>query len=250
MSTDRARIEVRGIAVEVVRKDIKHLHLGVYPPEGRVRVAAPLHLDDDAVRLAVISRLAWIRRKRAEFEGQDRQSRREFVTGESHYFEGRRYRLDVIVSNGPTGIRLRDNAWIEMRARASNGRDAREALLYSWYRARLRERIPEMVAKWEPRIGVTVADWRIRRMKTRWGTCNSEPGRIWLNSELAKKPVPCLEYVVVHEMVHLIEHGHTERFRSILDRMMPGWRMRLDELNRAYLADEEWGGVCPPRSEL
>ena len=241
MSSDRTLIEIRGIEVEIVRKDIKHLHLGVYPPEGRVRVAAPLRLDDDAVRLAVISRLAWIRRKRAEFEGQDRQSRREFVTGESHYFEGRRYRLDVIESPGPPGIRLRDNAWMEMRVRLSTGPHAREAILFRWYRARLRERIPKMVAKWEPRIGVRVAEWRIRRMKTRWGTCNPEAGRIWLNSELAKKPVPCLEYVVVHEMVHLIEQGHNERFRRILDRVMPGWQLRLDELNRASLTDERWG---------
>ena len=240
MSTEGARIEIRGIEVEIVRKDIKHLHLGVYPPEGSVRVAAPLRLDDDAVRLAVISRLAWIRRKRAEFEGQDRQSRREFVTGESHYFEGRRYRLDVIESSGPTGIRLRDKAWMEMRVRPDTGRDAREAMLYQWYRARLRERIPEMVAKWEPNIGVTVAEWRIRRMKTRWGTCNPNARRLWVNSELAKKPVSCLEYVVVHEMIHLIERRHTERFRDILDRVMPEWRMRLDDLNRGYLADERW----------
>ena len=134
---------------------------------------------------------------------------------------------------------------MEMRVRPSTGRDAREAMLYSWYRARLRERIPEMVTKWEPRIGVTVADWRIRRMKTRWGTCNPEAGRIWLNSELAKKPVSCLEYVVVHELVHLIERPHNDRFRTILDRIMPDWRMRLDELNKAYLADEEWGGATP-----
>ena len=247
MSTDRVHIEIRGIKVEIVRKDIKHLHLGVYPPEGRVRVAAPLRLDDDAVQLAVISRLAWIRRKQAEFEGQDRQSMREFVTGESHYFEGRRYRLDVVVSNGPTGIRLRDNAWMEMRVRPSAVRNAREAMLYKWYRARLRERIPEMVAKWELKIGVTVAEWRIRRMKTRWGTCNPQAGRIWLNSELAKKPVSCLEYVVVHEMVHLLERGHTDRFRGILDRLMPGWQTRLDELNRASLADEEWDGARPLR---
>ena len=245
MSTEGARIEIRGIEVEIVRKDIKHLHLGVYPPEGRVRVAAPLRLDDDAVRLAVISRLAWIRRKRAEFHGQDRQSRREFVTGESHYFEGRRYRLDVVESTGRTGIRLRDNAWMEMRARPDTGRDTREAMLYRWYRAQLRERIPELVAKWEPRIGVSVSDWRIRRMKTRWGTCNREAGRIWLNSELAKKPVSCLEYVVVHEMIHLIERGHSDRFRRILDRVMPGWQMRLDDLNRAFLADEEWRGFIP-----
>ena len=191
----------------------------------------------------VISRLAWIRRKRAEFQGQDRQSRREFVTGESHYFAGRRYRLDVVESTGQTGIRLRDNAWMEMRVRPSADRDAREAMLYSWYRAQLRERIPEMVAKWEPRIGVKVADWRIRRMKTRWGTCNPDACRIWLNSELAKSSVACLEYVVVHEMTHLIERGHNERLRGILDRVMPGWRMRLDELNRAYLADEEWGAA-------
>ena len=113
-----------------------------------------------------------------------------------------------------------------MRVRPETGRDAREAMLYRWYRARLGECIPEMVAKWEPRIGVTVADWRVRRMKTRWGTCNPEAGRIWLNSELAKKPVSCLEYVVLHEMVHLIERGHNDRFRGILDRVMPGWRVR------------------------
>ena len=247
MSTDRARIEIRGIQVEIVRKDIKHLHLGVYPPEGRVRVAAPLRLDDDAVRLAVVTRLAWIRRKQAEFQGQDRQSTREFVTGESHYFEGRRYRLDVIESTAPTGIGLRNNDWMEMRVRPSTSRDAREAMLYRWYRAQLREHIPEIVAKWEQKIGVMVTEWRIRRMKTRWGTCNPEAGRIWLNSELAKKPVSCLEYVVVHEMIHLIERGHNERFRGILERVMPGWRTRLDELNRAYLVEEEWDGARPHR---
>ena len=245
MSTDGTRIEIRGIPVEIVRKDIKNLHLGVYPPEGRVRVAAPLRVDDDAVRMAVIARLAWIRRKQAEFEGQDRQSRREYVTGESHYFEGRRYRLDVVESEGRPGIRLRGNAWIEMRVRAATSRDAREALLYRWYRDRLLARIPELVAKWEPRVGVTVAEWRIRRMKTRWGTCNPEAGRIWLNSELAKKPVSCLEYVVVHEMVHLIERGHNERFQRLLDRLMPMWRTRQDQLNATYLADDHSSTATP-----
>ena len=234
------RLEVGGISVEVVRKRIKHLHLGVYPPEGRVRVAAPMRLDDDAVRAAVISRLAWIRRKRAEFARQPRQSRREFVSGESHYFEGRRYRLAVVESTGPTGVRLRNNAWMEMRVRPATGREAREAMLYRWYRARLRERVPEILAEWEPRIGVRVADWRIRRMKTRWGTCNAAARRIWLNSELAKKPLPCLEYVVVHEMVHLVEPSHDERFREIMDRAMPGWPLRADELNRSLLPDEGW----------
>ena len=130
-------MDVRGIPVAVIRKDIKNLHLSVYPPEGQVRVSAPLRLDDDAIRLAVVSRLGWIRRKRAEFKQQDRQSRREFVSGESHYFEGRRYRLDVVESRGSVGIRLRNNAWMEMRVRPATGRDAREALLYRWYRAQL-----------------------------------------------------------------------------------------------------------------
>ena len=240
------RLEIGGVSVEVVRKDIKHLHLGVYPPEGRVRVAAPLRLDDEAVRLAVISRLAWIRRKRDGFQRQERESRREFVSGESHYFEGRRYPLDVIESPGPTGIRLRGNAWIEMRVRSATGRDAREAVLYGWYRARLRERIPALAAKWEPKIGVQVADWRIRRMKTRWGTCNGPARRIWLNSELAKKPLSCIEYVVVHEMAHLVEPAHNDRFREILDRVMPRWRLRAEELNRTRLADEGWAVAGDP----
>ena len=242
MSTERARIAVRGIEVEVVRRDIKHLHLSVHPPEGRVRVAAPLRVDDDAVRLAVITRLAWIRRKREEFRRQDRQSRREFVTGESHWFEGRRYRLDVVEGTGRAQVRLRDSAWMEMRVRTGADCAAREAALRGWYRARLRERIPEMVAKWEPRIGVAVAEWRIRRMKTRWGSCNPVARRIWLNLELAKKPVPCLEYVVLHEMAHLVERGHNDRFRRILDRAMPGWRVRLEELNRAVMGEGEVGG--------
>ena len=233
-SVSASLLEVGGISVEVVRKDIKHLHLGVYPPEGRVRVAAPLRLDDEAVRLAVI------RRKRDGFLKQERQSRREFVSGESHYFEGRRYRLDVIQSSGPVGIRLRGNAWIEMRVRSATGRDTREAMLYAWYRAGLRERFPAWAAKWEPRIGVRVAEWRIRRMKTRWGTCNPAARRIWLNSELAKKPLSCIEYVVVHEMVHLVEPAHNDRFREILDRVMPQWRLRAEELNRTQLGDERW----------
>ncbi len=169
---------------------------------------------------------------------QPRQSRREFISGESHWFEGRRYRLAVVESTGRTGMRLRP----------ATGRDAREAMLYRWYRARLRERVPEIIAKWEPRLGVRVDDWRIRRMKTRWGTCNAAARRIWFNSELAKKPLPCLEYVVVHEMVHVVVHemvhlvepSHNERFREIMDRAMPGWPLRADELSRSHLPDVGW----------
>ena len=233
-------IDIRGTTVEIVRKDIKNLHVGVYPPNGRVRVAAPLYLDDDAVRLAVISRLGWIRRKQADFEQQNRQSQREFVTGESHYFRGRRYRLDVTEHNGPPAVRLLNNTTMGLSVRPGTDRDMREAVLYRWYRRELRDQLPVLLAKWEPRVGVTVADVRIRKMKTLWGSCNIEAKRIWLNLELVKKPASCLEYVFVHEMVHLIERKHNARFQGLMDRFMPQWRMHRDELNRAPLAHADW----------
>lgn len=226
--------------MEVVRKDIRNLHLGVYPPNGRVRVAVPLRLDDEVVRLAVISRLGWIRLQQSGFEQQDRQSQREMVTGESHYYLGRRYRLDVIERNGPASVSLRNNTILELQVRPGTGRDERDAVLHRWYRQRLRERIPPLIAKWEPKVGVTVAEWGIKKMKTRWGACNIEARRIWLNLELAKKPARCLEYILVHEMVHLLERRHNERFRELMDSLMPQWPLHREELNRAPLAHEEW----------
>ena len=233
-------MDIGGILVEVVRKDIKNLHVGVYPPGGRVRVAAPLRLDDDAVRLAVISRIGWIRRKRLEFEQQDRQSQREFVTGESHYFRGRRYRLKVIAHDGRPGVHVLNNATLGLRIRPGDNRDAREAILHRWYRRQLRDQLPPLLAKWERKIGVKVAEVRIKRMKTRWGSCNVEDRRIWINLELAKKPTMCLAYILVHEMVHLIEPSHNDRFRDLMDAFMPQWRLHRDALNRAPLAHEDW----------
>ena len=227
--------------MEVVRKDIKNLHLGVYPPTGRVRVAVPLRLDDEAVRLAVISRLAWIRRQQNGFEQQVRQSEREMITGESHYVQGRRFRLDVIAHDGPPAVRLRNNTTLELRVRPGAGRNKREAVLHRWYRQRLRERIPQLIAKWEPVIGVSVAQWGIKKMKTHWGTCNVVARRVWINLELAKKPKMCLEYILVHEMVHLLERHHSDRFKEYMGRFMPQWRSYREELNRAPLAHEDWG---------
>ena len=240
MTTKRHQIVVSDLLVEVVRKDIKNLHLGVYPPNGRVRVAVPLRLDDEAVRLAVISRLGWIRRQQRTFEQQDRQSEREMVTGESHYVQGRRYRLDVIEYDGPPTVSLPNNTILELRVRPGTTRDQREALLHRWYRERLREQIPSLIDEWEPKIGVKVAKWGIKKMKTRWGTCNIKAQRIWLNLELAKKPEACLEYILVHEMVHLLERHHNERFRELMDRLMPQWRLHREELNRSPLAHEDW----------
>ncbi len=240
MTTKRHNIEVRGIPVEVVRKDIKNLHLGVYPPNGRVRVAAPLRLDDEAVRLAVISRLGWIRRQQNGFEQQERQSEREMVTGESHYFQGKRYRLDVIELAAPASVTLPKNTTLELRVRPGTDRGKREAVLNRWYRQRMREQIPELIAKWEPVIGADIADWGIKKMKTLWGSCNIDARRIWLNLELAKKPPKCLEYILVHEMVHLLERHHNERFLEYMEQFMPQWRLHRDELNRFPLAHEDW----------
>ena len=240
MTTDQISIDINGLAVDVVRKKIKHLYVGVLPPLGRVRVSAPLRLDNEAIRLAVISRLGWIRRKQAQFERQERQSQREYVTGESHYFEGRRYRLEVVEQDSPPAVVLVNNKTIVLSVRPGADRDKREEALYRWYRSRLRERLPTLVAEWERKLGIQVNEVRTRKMKTRWGTCNPRARRIWLNVELMKKPPSCLEYVVVHELVHLLERKHNNRFRKLMDKHMPQWRRRRDELNRAPLAHGDW----------
>ncbi|MEX2402406.1 MAG: SprT family zinc-dependent metalloprotease [Rhodothermales bacterium] len=236
-----AVLEVSGIEVEVVRKDIKNVHLSVYPPSGRVRIAVPVHVDDEAVRLAVIDRLDWIRRQQRELAEQPRQSRREMVTGESHYVWGHRYLLNVIRHQGPNIVRLRKPTTLEMFVRPEAGAERRRDVLAEWYREQLKERIPQLVTEWEPVLGVEVAEWGVKQMKTKWGSCTPDDRRIWLNLELAKKPPECLEYIVVHEMVHLLERHHNDRFRALMDRFMPKWRLHRDTLNAAPLSHEDWG---------
>lgn len=240
MTTKRHFITVQGLPVEVVRKNIKNLHLAVYPPDGRVRVSIPLRLTDEDVRLAVISRLGWIRKQQALFQNQERQSAREMISGESHFVEGRRYRLDVVEHNGPPAVYMRNNRILELRVRPGTKRDKREEILHSWYRMRLKEKIPALIAKWEPVIGVVVSEWGVKKMKTRWGTCTIEAQRIWINLELAKKSLQCLEYIVVHEMIHLLERHHNDRFLALMDKHLPNWRLMREELNREPLAYEHW----------
>jgi predicted metal-dependent hydrolase len=240
VSISRETIEVSGIRVEVVRKAIKNLHLSVHPPEGRVRVSVPIRIDDEAVRLAVISKLAWIRRHQKTFTDQPRQSQREMVSGESHYFMGRRYRLRVLEHNGPSRISRNGNSELTMQVRPGTGRDKREQVLNEWYRRHVKALVPDLIDKWQPVIGVRVADWGVKKMKTRWGSCNVRDQRVWLNLELAKKPPHSLEYVLVHEMVHLLERHHNERFKALMDQFMPQWRLYRDELDQAPLAHEEW----------
>ncbi|GAB2722158.1 M48 family metallopeptidase [Halomonas garicola] len=241
MITEHRRIEVSGIPVEIRRKAIKNLHVGVYPPHGRVRVAAPLHLDDEAVRLAIVARLSWIRSKQQGFARQSRQSRREMVTGESHYFEGKRYRLDVVEQSGNPRVRVINNSTLELRVPPGTDRAGRQQALDRWYRRQLKARVPELLTHWEGVVGVDIADCRVKKMKTRWGSCTIQARRIWLNLELVKKSPRCLEYIIVHEMVHLLERHHTDRFRALMDQCLPDWRLRKAELNQTPLAHEDWG---------
>lgn len=239
MNTEHYTLQVQGLCVQVRRKAIKHLHLAVYPPDGLVRVSTPLYLGNEAIRLAVINKMGWIRRQQAKFQAQPRQSQREMVSGESHYFQGRRYLLEVVEVKAPPSVRL-DHRKLVLSVRPGSDRDKREAVLYAWYRAQLKAQIPPLIAKWGPAAGVRVAEWRIKRMKTRWGSCNIEARRIWLNLELVKKPPRCLEYVLVHEMIHFWERHHNEAFHARMSRLLPQWRLYRDELNSAPLAHETW----------
>jgi predicted metal-dependent hydrolase len=226
--------------VDVVRKDIKNLHLAVHPPNGRVRVAVPLRVNDDAVRLAIITRLGWIKRQQAKFKGQDRQSAREYVTGESHYFQGRRYRLNVIYHNDSPRVAIRNKSTIDLFVREGSDTSQRERVFLAWCRQQLKMLIPPLIEKWEGIIGVKVAKWGVKQMKTKWGTCNSKARRIWLNLELIKKPVQCLEYIIVHEMVHLLERRHDDRFASLMDSFIPQWKKVRGRLTSYPLGHEVW----------
>ncbi len=240
MSIETTAIQIRGLRVEVVRKDIKNLHLGVYPPNGRVRVAAPLAFSDDAVRLAVIGKIAWIRRQREKFKSQPRQSAREAVTGESHYVFGRRYRLNLVKSDSRPHVHLRTKTKMELHVPTRFTITERNAALNRWYREQLRGAAKPLIAQWAISLHVEVTFWGIKRMKTKWGSCNHEARRIWLNSELAKKPLACIEYIIVHELVHLLDPTHGDRFVSLMDTNLPDWRQRRELLNKSPLANESW----------
>jgi predicted metal-dependent hydrolase len=239
MSIEEYQINIRGLAVDVVCKDIKNLHIGVYPPAGRVRVASPRRVTKEAVRLAVIGRLGWIKWQQAKFESQPRQSERRMVSGETHYFLGRRFRLEVVTGDTRPQVRVGASK-MEQRIRTGTTAAERYKMLQVWYRRELRKRLPQIVEKWQNALGVSAVEVRIKRMKTRWGTCSKEAARIWVNLELVKKPVTCIEYIVVHELVHLIERRHNDRFVALMDKHMSLWRHYRDQLNAAPLAHETW----------
>jgi len=234
------KMRVGGLVVTVVRKNIKNLHVAVYPRDGWVRVATPLRVNDQAVRLAVASRVGWIRRQQKKLLNQERQSPREYVSRESHYFLGRRYLLSVVNHDGPGRVSINGKPSIDLFVPIGASRGKRERILQQWYRKELKALIPPLVSKWEKISGLEVSAWGVKKMKTRWGTCNQNARRIWINLELAKKPIQCLEYIIVHEMVHLLERHHGEKFVAHMDRLFPQWRSLRDQLNRFPLRHEKW----------
>lgn len=225
-------LTVEGLHVEVVRKAIKTLRLSVHPPNGRVRVAVPLRIGDATVRRLILGKLDWIRCQQARFAAQSQPAPYAMVNGESHYSWGQRYQLQVSVCSGPPHIRCSGTDVLELFIRPDTTVAQRQRVLEEWYRTQLRARIPALLAQWQPVMGVAAAEWGIKKMKTRWGSCNIRAQRIWFNLELAKKPELCLEYVVVHELAHLLERNHNARFNALLDRYLPSWRSDREELNR------------------
>ena len=233
-------LQLGDIAVDVVRKDIKNLHLSVHPPTGRVRIAAPMGMNADAIRVFAISKLGWIKQQQRKLQDQDREPPREYLDRESHYLWGKRYLLKVLEIDGPPRLEI-DHRRILLVVRPGAGAEKRREIINAWYRDHLRQAIPPLIARWEPVIGVKVERFFIQRMKTKWGSCSPVAGHIRLNAELAKKPKECLEYIVVHEMTHLLESTHNPRFVSLLDRFMPKWRFYRDQLNRLPVRHERWG---------
>ncbi|MGH8162419.1 MAG: M48 family metallopeptidase [Gammaproteobacteria bacterium] len=230
---------VADVPVSVVRKNIRNVHLRVYPPEGAVRISTPARMETEAIRLFALDKLGWIRRQQEKIREQERETPREYVERESHYVWGRRYSLRLVEGGQKQGVELlvRD---LVLYVRPGSDRARREAVVEAWYRSLIRDESPPVIAKWEARLGVESSRLFVRRMKTRWGSCNYRRGYIRLNTELARKPRRCLDYVILHELVHLLEPSHNRRFVSLMERHMSTWRECRDELNRLPVRHDDW----------
>ena len=233
------QIKLGDIAIDVVRKDIKNIHLSVYPPAGRVRISAPKRMTLDNIRVFAISKLAWIKKQQQKLQEQVRETPREYLDRESHYLWGKRYLFKVEEKDAAAYVSLsHDKMVLHIRPGASDVQ--KQNSLADWYREQLKIAVPPLLTKWEPLLGVKVEKTFYQRMKTKWGSCNHRARNIRLNTELAKKPPECLEYVVVHEMVHLLEASHNSRFVALMDQFMPKWKFYKEELSRSPLGHEDW----------
>ncbi len=233
------KIELGDITVDVVLKDIKNIHLSVYPPNGRVKISAPLRMDMDTIRVFAISRLGWIKKQQKKFQEQERETPREYLDLESHYVWGKRYLLRVVEVDEAPSVELKHNKMV-LRVRPGTDDKKKKDIIDAWYREQLKKAVPPLIAKWELLLGVKVNRFFVQRMKTKWGSCNHKARNIRLNTELARKPEECLEYTVVHEMAHLLEPTHNSRFISLMDQYMPKWQFFRDKLNQLPVRHEDW----------
>lgn len=235
------QINIGDITIDVVRKNIKHIHLSVYPPDGRVRIAAPLSIHNDAVKRFAILQLSWIRKKQRAFENQERQAPRLYKNRESHYYLGKKYLLNVVEVDAPPKVVLRNKTYIDLYVRPNATIEKKSEIMKEWYRAQLKSQVPELIKKWEKKMKLNVAEFHLKQMKTIWGSCNKKEKRLLLNLELAKKPFHCIEYIVVHEMVHFFERHHNDRFTAHINHFLPKWKNIKAELNRMPVGHGEWG---------
>lgn len=232
-------LKLGDMVVDVVLKDIKNVHLSVYPPTGSVRISAPERMSIDTIRVFAVSKLDWIKQQQAKLRQQERETPREYIDRESHYVWGRRHLLTIRESRESPAVEVKHSQLV-LRVRHGTGERKREAIVEEWYREQLKKAVPILLARWQPLMGVTVERFFVQRMKTKWGSCNHEARTIRLNTELAKKPAECLEYLVVHELVHLLEPTHNARFVSLMDRFMPKWQFYREVLNRLPVRRESW----------
>ena len=232
-------IHIGEVVVAFTRKDVIHVHLSVHPPSGRVTLVAPKGTRPEVARAYAVSKLGWIRDQQTKLREQARETPRQFVERESHYLWGRRYLLSVMEEETKPAIGL-SHRNITLTVRPGSSRAKREAVMHEWHKALLHEEVPKLIRRWEPKLGVEVAGYFLQRMKTKWGGCNHRARNIRLNTELVKKPKDLLEYVIVHEMAHLLEPTHSERFITILDEHYPTWREARAELNELPLSAEVW----------
>jgi predicted metal-dependent hydrolase len=233
------QITIGDLSVDVIFKDIKNVHLSVHPPTGKVRISAPERMSLDTIRVYAISKIDWIRKAQAKLQAQPRETQREYIERESHYLWGSRYLLQVEEVDAPPSVTVLHNEII-LSVRPNTDREKRAEIIAAWYRDELRQAVEPLLPQWEKVLGVKVNQLFVQKMKTRWGSCNHQKGNIRLNTELAKKPRICLEYILVHELVHLLEPSHNERFTGLMDQFMPQWRHYRDELNQAPLGFVEW----------
>ena len=234
------QLRLGDIAVDVLLKDIKNVHLSVHPPTGRVRISAPSRMSLDTIRVFAISKLPWIKQQQRKLRDQERETPREYLDRESHYVWGKRYLLSVAESDLAPVLALRHSRMI-LTVRAGTDEAAREAIIAQWYRDQIKAVVPDLMAKWEPVLGVGVDRVFVQQMKTKWGSCNPRARTIRLNTELAKKPKECLEYIVLHEMIHFVEPTHNARFVALMDRFMPKWQFCRQRLNRLPVRHADWG---------